>query len=100
MKSFKLNEQLECAICQGDFEAPCDLSVLACNACHVYHADCLAGWINFNKAKRSEITCPLCRKVIDESKIAGKKYTGIVNPQDLELQMTKAPSKVSDIFAD
>jgi len=70
----------------------------------VFHVECLAHWIDFNKKKNgpnSKSSCPYCRRDIDEAAIVKRKYRGLLDPQDeMELGMAKAPSKVSDVFAD
>jgi hypothetical protein len=57
--------------------------------------------IRFEKDKGRTTHCPICRKNIVEHLIIEKKYTGLEQPVDMEMPpLVKAPSKLSDIFAD
>lgn len=77
VKALMLETQDECSICYDDFLAPCKLARLECNSGHIFHVDCLEGWIEQNKGKHRPATCPMCRIPIEESKIEKFDYMGI-----------------------
>jgi hypothetical protein len=50
-----------CAICLDDYVAGDELRFLPCSGLHHFHAHCVDAWLKSNKS------CPLCKKPIDES---------------------------------
>ncbi|GBG61050.1 hypothetical protein CBR_g18643 [Chara braunii] len=42
-------EEEQCVVCRLEFEAADTVTVLGCN--HVYHSECIQGWLNINKWK-------------------------------------------------
>ena len=55
----KGNKQVsECIICLTDFENEETIIKLSCNETHIFHEECLKGWVQTN------YTCPLCREPI------------------------------------
>lgn len=53
-----IKEQI-CSICLDNFEISDKIYCLVCN--HVFHKQCIEGWINY---KKQNILCPLCKKEI------------------------------------
>ena len=47
--------------------------VFACHKTHMLHDKCFDEMKKFAKKKQSPLTCPICRKEIEEDKIVKKK---------------------------
>ena len=96
----RLNEISECAICQVEFEAPCVLSVLGCNQHHMFHVECLDGWVKHNQDKGSIATCPMCRKEIITEIITKMDYKGLTKLENEEIEMkdTHPDDEAHDMF--
>ena len=66
-------EKNSCSICLADFVAQDDIVQLRCSDRHIFHVDCLLGWLEtLEKNKAEEKSCPLCREkieVIPDSKV-------------------------------
>ena len=60
----------ECAICLE----PLDNEICYLTCTHLYHLDCLTGWINRNKQNRKPVTCPLCNSLFEINTIFYKNY--------------------------
>ena len=58
-------EQTECSICFEEFGR--DTKVLSCG--HKYCIGCIAQWVETKKHVFNGLTCPLCRKIINNSDI-------------------------------
>ena len=52
--------ETKCAICLVDFEQGDKVTQLKCNAGHIFHTECIIGWIQMGKN-----TCPICRAPIE-----------------------------------
>lgn len=48
----------ECSICQDSFLDNTQVSILKCEAKHVFHTQCIEPWL------RQNTTCPLCRQIV------------------------------------
>jgi len=54
----------ECSICMFNFVGMEDVVQLSCSDAHIFHVDCLLGWLETLAREMKEKTCPLCRVVI------------------------------------
>jgi len=55
-----MTAETKCAICMCDFEPGDKVTQLKCNEAHIFHTECIIGWI-----ERGHNTCPLCRMDIE-----------------------------------
>ena len=62
-----------CAICSLDFEPGNKVNVFACHDTHMLHIKCFELMEKFSKKNKHNLTCPICREVIDKSKIVKKE---------------------------
>jgi hypothetical protein len=68
MKMEKLEQELACSICLGDYENEEELRLLPCG--HMFHTPCIDAWLQINRI------CPLCKAdvyVLAEQRRRGKK---------------------------
>ena len=101
IKSFRMKEQEDCAICMEEFVKPCKISVLKCSEKHFFHDYCIQEMIKYRKDKGGSAKCPMCRKEIDEDGIETRPYGGLeVSEVELDkINVTEKPSEsVKDIF--
>ena len=52
------DETIECAICLENFTETDQINKLKCNDMHIFHHQCLLGWVEAND------NCPMCRELI------------------------------------
>tara|TARA_A100001015_G_scaffold320028_1_gene444943 strand:- start:1 stop:777 length:777 start_codon:yes stop_codon:yes gene_type:complete len=65
IKTYKLEKDLDekCTVCLGKMVKDEEVSELPCNKFHVFHKDCILGWLkNYNNR------CPICRKECGDGK--------------------------------
>lgn len=62
-----------CSICTMPFEAPCEISQLACHQKHVLHTECLDDWLAHNQKTYTTPKCPMCRSNIDKDQVIKKR---------------------------
>lgn len=65
IKTYKLEKDLDekCTVCLGKMVKDEEVSELPCNKSHVFHKDCILGWLkNYNNR------CPICRKECGDGK--------------------------------
>ncbi|KAL7230121.1 hypothetical protein ACSBR2_008620 [Camellia fascicularis] len=55
-----------CAVCLSSLSASDEIRKL-CNCSHIFHRDCLDGWVD-----QGQLTCPLCRSNLLPDQIHGK----------------------------
>jgi phage FluMu protein Com len=73
----------ECAVCQESFPSGGGNVVPFSSACHhLFHRDCLKGWVQTRVQQDLDVTCPLCRQVnnawIEEMAPAAETITLVV----------------------
>ena len=62
-----------CSICTLEFEPGEEVMVFACHRTHMLHDECFSQIKKFAEKQRSQLTCPICRKPVDQGKIVKKK---------------------------
>lgn len=78
MNPTQLNNEDECIICMEAFEATSQVLQLPCNSKHIFHADCIANWVQRNSC------WPLWKQVINEETIREAQQRIRENGGDLE----------------
>ena len=61
-----------CTICSLEFASGDKVEVFACHRTHMLHEDCFKELEKFATKKKSKLTCPVCRKLVDKEKIEKK----------------------------
>lgn len=55
-----MTAETTCAICMDDFKENDEITQLKCNKAHLFHTECIIGWIQQGKN-----SCPICRAPIE-----------------------------------
>jgi hypothetical protein len=85
INNMQLSTNIECSICFMGFEEGQMIDTLDCFSTHVFHQECMDGYIKFHESDNKPCECPLCRKEIDKSKITVNEYrkNEVEDPFDL-----------------
>ena len=62
-----------CPICSLEYEPGDKVEVLGCHKTHMIHTECMNQVKKFAFQKKAPLTCPICRKTVDGTKIVKKK---------------------------
>ena len=62
-----------CSICSIEFAPGDKVLVLPCHETHMLHIECYEELSKFAREKRQPLTCPICRKEVEEDKIVKKE---------------------------